>query len=169
MIDRGSPASPLDPDGSRADIGGRPFNRCGAPTTYCAQAAGPGCPVALDLAGFASASSPDPFRIRLEGAPTQQFGLFFYGTGPVAQTATPFGDLCVAGSLVRMPVIAAGGDLVFGECDGTFEVDLNGWIQSGIDAGLVPGTTVRGQFWYRDLASAAGAVFSPAVEATICP
>jgi len=169
MIDRGSPASPLDPDGSRADIGGRPFNRCGEPTVYCAQAAGPGCPVTLDLAGFASASSEDPFRIRLGGAPTQQFGLFFYGTGPVSQTATAFGDLCVAGSLVRMPVIAAGGDLVFGACAGTFEVDLNPWIQSGIDPGLAPGVTVRGQFWYRDLASGAGARFSPAVEATICP
>lgn len=168
MIDAGDPASPLDPDGTRADIGALPFNRC-EPRLFCDQQPPSGCTPTLTAEGFASVSSMDPLLLRLEDSPTNSFGLFFYGLAQPGSVPGIYGTLCAGGALQRTPPVPSGGDLAAGPCTGTFEFDLNEWIRCGFDPALVAGTRLVGQFWYRDGAAPSNAHFSAAVEVQICP
>ena len=168
-VDAGDPASPLDPDGTRADMGAYFLNIC-EPTVACVQSQsfGPCAPV-IGFEGFASASRPEPFLVTLDSAPTESYGIFFYSLGQPTFVAGLFGDLCVTGTFRRTPPIATGGDRGEGPCDGRMEFDMNSWIQSGADMNLVPGVTAIGHIWFRYNEAPGGSRFSDGVRVPICP
>lgn len=165
-IDAGDPSSPLDPNGTRADQGAYPVNDL-TPEVFCTQANDADCEAKIETAGFASFAGTDPFLVSLVDAPTNTMGLYFYGTGARAQLAGFFGNLCVSNPYARTPVMVSGGDPAFGGCDGRFDFDVRGYLQSGADPNLGPGVTMIGAFWYRDQSAPGGAKFSEAVEIPI--
>jgi hypothetical protein len=72
----------------------------------------------------------------------------------------------VANPVVRTPPQSSG---TGGPCDGTFQLEFNTLIQGGHHAGLVPGTTVYAQYWFRDPSSGPGTGLSDGVQFVIEP
>ncbi len=127
-----------------------------------------GCTAQVSLAGVPSVSSAAAFVIGAQSALNQKNGLLFYGLGP---NNAPFqgGTLCVAPPLVRTPVQSSGGNVGPDDCSGTFQVNFNAWIQSGVDASLVAGVAAFAQYWYRDPMSTVTVGLSDAGQFTIRP
>ena len=150
-IDAGNPSAPLDPDGSRADIGPLPFDPNYAPfSVYCtAKVNSLGCTPSISADGNASASAPVPFEITCSAELNQRPGLLFYGFGP---RNTPYqgGFLCVASPVRRTALLDSGGTVFGDDCSGVYAYDFNARIQSGVDPLLEPGAEVYAQFWSRD-------------------
>lgn len=150
-IDAGDPSAPLDPDGSRADIGPLPFDPSYAPfTVYCtAKVNSLGCTPSISADGNASASAPVPFEISCSGELNQRPGLLFYGFAP---RNTPYqgGFLCVDSPVRRTALLDSGGTVIGDDCSGVYVYDFNARIQSGVDPLLEPGVEVFAQFWSRD-------------------
>lgn len=168
-LDSGDPLAPLDPDGSRSDMGAYPFNHC-SPSTYCtAKTASLGCVPAIQFVGFASVSSNDPFTIRAVEIINNKNGLFFYGLN--GGQAAPFqgGYLCVKQPVHRTALVSSGGNPPPDDCSGVLEHDFNAWLDALADPRLVQGVPVAGQFWYRDPASASTTGLSNAIQFQICP
>lgn len=167
-IDTGDPASPMDPDSTRADMGAYFFNVC-EPTVFCPQASFPPCIPTLDYRGFASLSSPEPFWVRQFGSPTLSFAIFFYGIGAPATIPGAFGTICVGGPYQRLAPVPSGGNLADGPCVGRFEIDFNAYLRTGADPAIVVGSNVIGHFWYRYGLAPGNAAFSQAIEMPVCP
>lgn len=170
-IDAGDPASPVDPDGSVADVGAFPFdpNHCGEPIIRCvAKVNSQGCTPEIGFAGFPSATSPSPFLLTADQVVNNKLGFLFYGYGP---NSAPWqgGTLCVRAPLKRTPASNSGGNPPPNDCSGHFSMDFNARIRSGVDPLLVPGTTVHAQWYYRDPPSSFGVGSSDAIQLTICP
>ncbi len=150
-IDAGDPSAPLDPDGSRADIGPLPFDPSYAPfSVYCtAKVNSLGCTPSIFADGNASASAPVPFEISCSGELNQRPGLLFYGFAP---RNTPYqgGFLCVDSPVRRTALLDSGGTVIGDDCSGVYVYDFNARIQSGADPLLEPGVEVFAQFWSRD-------------------
>ena len=167
-IDAGDPAAPLDPDGSRADMGAVPFDASYAPfTIYCtAKLNSLGCAPTMQPVNSASISSGRPFWIRCTNQLNQKNGLMFYGFAP---KNTPYqgGYLCVQSPTRRTPVSSSGGNVGVDDCSGVFEFEFNALIQSGSDPLLELGTEVFCQWWSRDPAASFGTNRSDAVRFTI--
>ncbi len=169
-IDAGDPASPLDPDGSRADIGAIPFDPSfvAGPVTYCTgKLNSNGCVAQIAASGQASLGGTSPFLVTASGVVPNSFGLLFYGYGPQAE---PFmgGMHCVQPPTPRTAAqFSAGG----APCSGTFAFDFKAWIQGGADPLLVAGAEVFAQYWYRDPSDPLGFMvgLSDAVHFSIAP
>jgi len=148
-IDAGDPASPLDPDGSRADMGAVPFDAGYAlpPSTYCAgKLNSQGCVPSIGWRGQASASSPAPFVVSAANEVPNKSGLLFFGFAPRAQ-AFQGGLHCVQLPTKRVGVQVSGGSAA---CSGNYSFDMGAYIQSGVHPGLLPGAIVYCQWWGRD-------------------
>lgn len=166
-IDAGDPTSPPDPDGSRADMGARPFDPalCGPSLRYCAGAPNSvGAGATLEVLGSGSVSA-NAFGLRSAAAPPKEWGTFFYG--PEA-TNVPMGDgtLCVADGGVgvfRFPAVQVGANGV-----ATLAVDLT--VPPDPAGKVLPGSSWRFQFWYRDANGPLGngSNFSDAPEVIFC-
>lgn len=52
--------------------------------------------------------------------------------------------------MTRTPGQASGGSTGAPDCGGSFQIDMNAFIQSGVDATLVAGQGVFAQLWSRD-------------------
>ncbi len=121
---------------------------------YCVispNSAGPGA--TISVLGSSSITAND-LTLFVSGAPTNQFGIFFYGN---SQVQSPFGDgvRCVGGSTFRLNPSALTDPL------GTAArpIDLTQY-PTGSGAGQVlPGSTWHFQFWFRD-PQASGAGFN---------
>lgn len=101
------------------------------------------------------------FSLYSLGAPSGEFGLFFYGA---TQVQVGFGDgtICVGGSLKRLPVVKVD---TFGMA--SYDVDFND-LPAGGD--IDPGSTWNFQFWFRDPgAGGSGFNFSDGLSAVFCP
>ena len=123
--------------------------------------------------GAPSASATSGFMIN--GVPVpggNQVGVFFYShLGSATPVTTPFGSLCIdTGAVFRTaPIIPLG---IPGQCNGGYQLDWNAHAQSvttSNPASTIPGTTVDGQFWYRDPPNPGGANLTQAIAFTICP
>jgi hypothetical protein len=171
-IDAGDPASPPDPDGSRADVGAFPFapRYCGEPGTYClAKTNSLGCEPAIGFSGAPSVSGPDDFHVTASLFGNRKTGFLFFG--PEA-SMPPFaaGASCVRGAIVRAPPQDSGGSPPpVQDCSGTFDVAFTHAYMSA--HGLGAASTVHAQWFARDPAQAdgTGASLSNALEFTICP
>jgi hypothetical protein len=138
----------------------------GGPTSFCiAQPNSAGCSPAMLWKGVPSVSQPLQFLVRAFQIVPQVPGLCFYGYG-ATELPVLGGTLCVTPPIRRTPAQPSGGSA---GCTGSFTVDFNVWIQSGIDPGLVAGATAYAQYWSRDPASATGSSLTNAVRFTICP
>lgn len=140
-------------------------------STYCsAQVNSQGCTPVMGASGVPRASGgAGSFVIRATNVLNQQSTILFYGHAP---TNTPFlgGTLCVAGSLVRTPILNSGGNPAGLDCSGVALYDMGARIASGIDPALHVGATICAQFWQRDgLASPSTTNLTDAVRFTIGP
>jgi hypothetical protein len=167
-IDAGDPASPLDPDGTRADMGALPFQQCLPPTTYCtAKTNSQGCVPAVGSSGSPSATSSSPFTITATNVLNQKSGLLFYGFG---SNAAPFqgGTMCVQPPVRRTPLQSSNGNAPPDDCSGSYAADFNAWTQSSSDPLLIAGAHVFVQFWSRDPASPSTTGLTDALSFWIC-
>ena len=170
-VDAGDPAAPLDPDGTRRDMGAYPFdaNHAPAPLVYCtAKVNSQGCTPAIAATGTASASSASPFVISCSNQINQRAGLLSYGFQPLA---TPFqgGWKCVMAPTRRSPPQFSGGSPTGVDCSGVFAFEFNAQIQAGFDPALLPGAFVYAQYWARDPAASFANNRSDAVRFGIAP
>ncbi|MCY3001008.1 MAG: hypothetical protein NTV21_04315 [Planctomycetota bacterium] len=170
-IDAGNPASPLDPDGSRRDIGALRYEAsyAPAPLTYCtARVNSAGCTPSIASSGVASATSGSPCLVTCSNQLNQRTGFLFYGLAP-RELPYQGGWLCVMSPTRRTPLQNSGGSSSGTDCSGNYAYDLNARIQSGLDPALVPGVFVYSQFWSRDPAATFASNRSNAVRLAITP
>jgi hypothetical protein len=119
-------------------------------TTYCtAKTTSNGCVPAIAASGVPSVSSALPFTVSASSVINQKQGLCFYGFHPAA---APFqgGYLCVTPPTQRTATQNSGGSPAGLDCSGTFALDFNATIQSGVDPLLTIGADVYFQYWFRD-------------------
>ena len=126
---------------------------CGyANTAYCtAKVNSLACSPAISWVGTPSATAGSGFTISAKQELNNKLGLFIYGTN--GQQAVPFqgGTLCFKPPLKRTPPQSSGGNPpTTSDCSGTYSIDFNAYIASGVNPALVAGTSVDGQFWGRD-------------------
>jgi hypothetical protein len=168
-LDTGDPAAEQDPDCTRTDMGAHIHDQGGAPTTYCtAKINSQGCTPFVDFTGYASATDSAPFLVTGNDVLNQKSGLFFYGYGPHNGNFQG-GTKCVLSPTKRTAIQNSGGDPSPNTCSGTYVFDMNARIQSGVDAGLIPGVDVYGQFWMRDPTAPFTTGLTDAIQVTICP
>ena len=144
-------------------------SRCPAPADYCVgKPNSQGCTPKIDFVGTPSASNATPFLITAGEALNNKTGFLVYGFAPAS---TPFmgGTLCFAGTLKRTPAQGSGGNPPPNDCSGSYVLDFNARIQSGIDANLVVGKNVYAQYYMRDPGASFGVGLSDALAFTICP
>lgn len=170
VIDTGDPAAPLDPDGSRRDMGAIPFDAsyAPAPTVYCTSKTNSlGCVPSISAAGSASVSG-SPFVIASSAQLNQRPGLLFYG---FEAQSLPYqgGWLCVRAPVRRTPLLNSGGSTSGNDCSGVYSFDFDAWIQSGVDPALTTGTIAYAQFWSRDPGVSFATVRSDALRFGIAP
>ncbi len=153
-VDAGSPASPLDPDGSRADMGAVWF--CAPPAVYgTGKLASHGLTPSVGWNGEPSVSAAS-FEVTVQQAVPQRAGLFFWGATPAS---TPFvgGYKLVASPTLRLPIL---------------QTDAAGSASQviTIDASML-GARRCYQFWFRDPQHTDGtaAGLSDGLEVTFCP
>ena len=169
-IDAGDPNSPLDPDGSRADIGPFPYDASYQPyTTYCtAKVNSLGCTPSIHALNTGSVTSTRPFWIQCSNQINQRSGLMSYGFAP---QATPYqgGFKCIASPTRRSGVLNSGGNAGAPDCSGLFAVDFNQTIRAGLDPALALGQEVYCQFWARDPAASFANNRSDALRFRVAP
>jgi hypothetical protein len=170
-IDAGNPASPLDPDGSRREIGALRYEAsyAPAPMTYCtARVNSAGCTPSISSSGVASATSSSPCLVTCSNQLNQRTGFLFYGLAP-RELPYQGGWLCVLSPTRRTPLQNSGGSTTGTDCTGAFAFDLNSRIQTGSDPALVPGVFVYSQYWSRDPAASFASNRSNAIRLAITP
>ena len=175
-IDSGNPALPLDPDGSRADMGAYPYdpNYCPPPFAYCtAKVNSCGNVPVISSVGTPSASATTGFTISATGARAGKSGLLMYSPNGQWNAAFQGGTLCIAPQALRRgpPITSTGGTGAL--CDATFSIDwaafANGALGGNPQAYLTSiGQRVNVQWWGRD-SVAAGSYLSNAIQYEVCP
>lgn len=171
-IDAGDPASPLDPDGTRADMGAFPFAAayCGTPAAYCLPKINSlGCAPSILFHDTPSVSGPDNFFLSCIDALNQKTGLLFWGR---AAAPPPFsgGIVCVAGPLVRTAAQGSGGSAFpANDCSGTYTFFFSQAYMA--THAVVASDTIYAQWFARDPAhpDGTGRSLSDALEFTVCP
>jgi hypothetical protein len=145
-IDSGSPELPLDPDGTRADMGALSFFQL--PTSYCvAKMNSRNCLPQVNYIGVPSRSGNDQFFVTASNVLNNVPGLMIWGSVPAS---TPFmgGTLCVGAPIIRTPVQWSGGSLQALDCTGSFSFHFSHSYMA--QQFINPGQVVRCQFWSRD-------------------
>ena len=176
-IDAGNPASPKDPDGSRADMGVFPYdpNYCPPPSSYCtAKTNSCGGTPTIGWSGASSASASSGFLLTATGARDGKAGIVMYSSNGAANIPFQGGTLCVAPQgLKRGPSAFATGGTGGAACDATFSIDWNAFAAGTLGQAppaflSSPGQVVHAQWWGRD-SLAAGSFLSDALSYTVCP
>ncbi len=154
-INAGDPSSPLDPDGSVADMGAYPFatSYVGGATIYCAAKVNSlGCTPAIGHNSALPSVSGGSFGVFLLRIRPELGGIFFWGSGAAA---VPFqgGTLCVQAPLVRTPIQSSASCSSVdgcppGPCLGSHWFQ---WTSAYMASqGLSAGVSVACQAWTRD-------------------
>ncbi len=135
---------------------------CGLPQTYCTSLANStGVPASISFLGSNSVASNDLFLIAM-GLPTNQFGIFFYGSGI---TNSPLGNglRCVASPAYRLPLTTTGSG-------GSTAWLLDNTTPPEAGAQITVGSTWFFQYWYRDPAAGGGMVnLTDGLMVPFCP
>lgn len=111
-------------------------------------ASGVFCPSGVSVSGCIPPMANSGTVFSATGLPGQRIGIFFFGVNGPRFTPWAAGStsvLCVRAPLRRLPPMISGG--TSGQCDGSFVADSAGALNA---AGVVSGTTVYAQCWYRD-------------------
>jgi len=176
-IDAGNPASPLDPDGTRADMGALPFDTTyiPAPFVYCtAKLNSCGQLPAISFVGAPHAGATSGFTISTTGARQGKPGLLLYsGVGP-GQSSFSGGTLCLAAQSIRrgIPVVATGGS-GGAACDAVLSIDWAAFASGQLGGTPHPVLTSIGrridvQWWGRDHPTN-GVLLSAAIQYGVAP
>lgn len=138
------------------------------PTVYCrAETNSLGCVPQVVTSGSPSASSTLAFDIGASNVLSNKSGMCFYGFRP-QQSAFQGGFSCIKPPTLRTPTQGSGGNAA-ADCSGTFTLDFNDRIRSGVDSQLVAGAQVFAQFWSRDPADTSTTNLTDAVAFFINP
>jgi len=169
-VDAGDPSSPLDPDGSRADMGALPLTPL--VESYCtAGVSASGCQAALAASGFASATAASGFVVTAGSVEGGRNGLFFFGAN--GRQASAWGNSssyqCVVPPVRRGALLTGTGGT--GTCAGAFSYDLNAHWTAKPAHNPGAGATGQVQLWYRDPASTSNQAtgLSDALEYAVWP
>jgi hypothetical protein len=176
-IDSGNPASPLDPDGTRADMGAFPFDASYIPPpfVYCTPKVNScGQLPAIGFTGAPSASATSGFTISTTGARQGKPGILLYsGVGP-GSTAFGGGTLCLSAQSLRrgLPVVATGGS-GGAACDAVLSIDWAAFAAGQLGGTPHPVLTTVGrridvQWWGRD-DQANGSLLSAGIQYGVAP
>jgi hypothetical protein len=176
-IDAGDPASPLDPDGTRADMGAFPFDASYIPPpfVYCTPKLNScGQLPAIGFTGAPSASATSGFTISTTGARQGKPGILLYsGVGP-GQSAFGGGTLCLSAQSLRrgLPVVASGGS-GGAACDAVLSIDWAAFATGQL--GGTPhsvlttiGRRINVQWWGRD-DQTNGSLLSAGIQYGVAP
>lgn len=171
-IDTGDPTSPLDPDGTRADMGAIPFvtNYCGDPGSFClAKINSQSCAPGTGHTGTATVSGPDDFHVTATQFLNNKTGFLFWSRNP---KLPPFnaGVACLRGPIVRTSPQNSGGTAPPGtNCSGTYDFHFSQAYR--VSRGILAGDTIYAQYYSRDPAHSdgSGLSLSDAFEFTVCP
>ena len=126
------------------------FRLTNTPEIYCtAKTNSLGCTPSIGSSGVPSASSASPFLVTCTNVLNNKNGILFYGF-TMDNNAFQGGWLCAAPPTIRTPLQNSAGNPPPDDCSGTFSIDFNARIQSAVDASLVVGADVYGQYWSRD-------------------
>lgn len=140
---------------------------CPDPIEYCsAKISSLGCVPNIGWEGHPTSSGLDDFVVSADQIHNNQNGLLFYGAAAASQSFNG-GTLCVAPPIQRLAVQASGGSgPPTNDCSGSF---AQSWTHGDFGTpGLLPGTTVFCQYWFRDSNSSGGSGLSNALEFTVC-
>ena len=146
-----------------SDTGGLPY--CSGKTNSL------GCVPFLRTAGYASATSANPFQLVSRDLIAGQIGFYLYNTHGKADLNFHGGKLCVKLPFERwLPIKKAPSKGVL-PCDGELSLNFNTRIQSGADPLLSIGARVNAQLMSRDPLDPAGFgdSMTDAVVFLICP
>lgn len=168
-IDAGDPASPDDPDGSRADMGALPFypSHYAPPFPYCtAKANSLGCLPSIGSTNAPTFSGGGPLLVWATKVLNKKSGILFWGAAPAA---FPFqgGTLCVAPPLIRTAVQQSGGSASGNDCSGAYSFQWTSAYAASV--GLAPGDRVFAQYWSRDPGSPSTTGLTNAIDITFIP
>jgi len=137
---------------------------------YCtAQINSRRCLPAIRASGTPSLTVASPFELIATSVLNGRTGFFLYGQeGPNDQ---PFGGgtLCVLPPIRRTPPQDSGGHVGPDDCSGVLRFDFNAWLREGNDPAVEAGTTIYGQYWYRDPLDPHGMGSTNAVEFEVLP
>lgn len=139
------------------------------PTLYCSGSTNSlGCNTRLIGAGALHPSASEPGGFELQGLDvlSGKQGLLFYGLNGRTSSSFSSGLLCVKSPLRRTGVQNSGGA---GACTGSFTLDFNARIASGVDPALAAGVKVNCQYWSRDPAAASTTHITNGYEFYIAP
>lgn len=139
------------------------------PIVYCtAKLNSAGCLPTVSSNGTPSATDAGAFDIEAQLVLNNKNGLLFYG---YQSNSAPFqgGTMCIQAPVKRTPVQDSGGNAPPNDCSGSYSYDFNARIQSGADAGLVPGAVLYAQYWSRDPSSPSTTGLTNAVSFEIRP
>ncbi len=144
-------------------------DRLGAPpVAYCvSKLNSQGCFPSIQFLGIPSATLGAGFTVYATNEINQQFGVLFYSlTGPASN---PFqgGTMCCLQPIVRTQIQNSGGNPPPNDCSGTYSLDFNTYIASGVNPALSIGVTVWSQYWGRDAQSPSTTSLSDALKFTI--
>jgi alpha-tubulin suppressor-like RCC1 family protein len=131
----------------------------------------PGCVPGLRSRGMPSASSSKGFLLTASPLPGQSLGLFLYTTGGAATAPiqNSYGFLCIE-PLGIQRVASQGSAGTPGSCDGALELDFNTYFaQQTTNPGLLWGSSVDVQAWYRDPPNPGGANLTDAGHFVVYP
>lgn len=169
-INTGNPAAPLDPNGTRADMGAYPFdpNYCPTPVVYCtAKTNSQGCVPQIGWTGTPTLSGADDFFVRATNVINLKSGLLFWGRAAASQ---PFqgGTKCVASPSVRTSLSNSGGNAGPDDCSGTYSFHVSHAYMTA--SAMFAGNTIYAQWWTRDPASLPSLTgLTAGLRFTICP
>ncbi len=139
-----------------------------SPSTYCVgKLNSQGCTPSIGSSGTSSLGGADDFHVTATNVVDGMTGLMFYGGAPAS---LPFygGQLCVAAPHKRTPAQNSGGSSTT-PCSGTYDYHFS--QAQMVSSGLMTGSKIYAQYWYRDPAhlDGTGIGLSNALEVTICP
>lgn len=169
-IDAGDPLAPLDPDGSRADIGALAFDpfAAAAPANYCRPTrplSQPACLPVIEGLGAASLSGAGSLTIEAREVTPSQLGILLLGFTP---GALPFalspnleGTICIGPAFVRGRIQTATPGAA---CTGTFSQPVPAGFLAIL--GLQAGDRLHAQYWFR---AASTTALTDALEIPIVP
>ncbi len=124
--------------------GPTPEARCTAKTNSL------GCTPTISFSGVSSATVGSGFTLHAANVINRKSGLFTYSLGGLQQVPFAGGTLCIRPPFRRTSLANSGGSGSGLDCTGSYAIDFNAYIASGVDPALVAGVTVDGQFWSRD-------------------
>ena len=167
-IDAGDPASPNDPNGSRADMGAIPFevSHYAPPVRYCtAKVNSLGCTPMIGCLGAPSLALGN-LRVLASSVLNNKPGILLWSS---KATSSPFqgGLLCVRPPLTRTLVQASGGSSSGNDCSGSYAFQ---WSHAYSAAhGITLGQRVFAQYWSRDPQALGGSGLTDGLDFTFIP